>query len=49
MSDLIQEFDGRTIQGWEEWYLEKNPQAIENATAKILLMVENFKEAINVV
>ena len=47
MSDLIQEFDGRSIQGWEEWYLEKNPQAVENATTKILTMVENFKEAIS--
>lgn len=47
MSDLIQEFDGRTIQEWEEWYLEKNPQVIENATTKILAMVENLKEAIN--
>ena len=47
MSELIKEFDGQTFHQWEEWYLKKNPEAIENATNKIMLMVSNFKEAIN--
>ena len=46
MSELIKEFDGKTIQEWEPWYLNKNPRAIENATNKILDMVENLKSAV---
>ncbi|PIP16295.1 MAG: restriction endonuclease [bacterium (Candidatus Ratteibacteria) CG23_combo_of_CG06-09_8_20_14_all_48_7] len=47
MSNLIKEFDGKTIQEWEKWYLEKNPQAVEKATNRIITMVESLKEAIN--
>ena len=36
MSELIREFGGRTLSEWEEWYLKKNPDAIKNATQKIL-------------
>ena len=43
MSDLIQEFKGRRIREWEEWYLSQHPEAIEKAKTKILLMMENFK------
>ncbi len=45
MSELIKQFDGSTIEEWEEWYLKRNPEAIENATKRILEMVENLKEA----
>ena len=44
MSELIKEFDGQTFRQWEEWYLRKNPKAIENATSKVMEMVDNFKE-----
>ena len=44
MSELIQEFSGKTIGEWESWYLERYPDAIENATEKILEMVGNFRE-----
>ncbi|HCG76858.1 MAG: restriction endonuclease [Candidatus Omnitrophica bacterium CG1_02_41_171] len=47
MSDLIKEFDGKTIREWEKWYLEKNPQAVEKATNRIITMVENLKEAVS--
>lgn len=47
MSDLIQEFSGRSIEEWEKWYLETHPDAIEKATEKITKMVDNFKEVIN--
>ncbi len=47
MSELIKEFKGRTIKDWEEWYLEKHSNAIENATNKILNMINNLKHAIN--
>lgn len=46
MSDLIQEFDGKTLDEWKEWYNEKMPDAIENATDRIYPMIENFKTAI---
>ena len=46
MSNLIQEFPGRKLEEWEEWYKERQPGAIKNATDKIYKMVENFKEAV---
>ncbi len=47
LSDLIQEFNGKTIKEWENWYLKKHPKAIENASDKIFSMVENFKDVMN--
>jgi hypothetical protein len=44
MSDLIQEFKGNKIKDWEEWYLEKHPEAITTAAKKIFEMVSNFKD-----
>lgn len=46
MSELIQEFTGKTVKEWENWYLEKHPDAIENATEKITQMIENFKQVL---
>lgn len=47
MSDLIQEFNGKTLSEWEKWYLEGQPNAIENATDKIYSMVLSFQNIIN--
>ncbi|MBI5747489.1 MAG: MjaI family restriction endonuclease [Nitrospinae bacterium] len=47
LSDLIQEFSGKTIGEWELWYLEKYPDAIKDAKEKIMEMVKNIKDAIN--
>ncbi|MEC4685423.1 MAG: MjaI family restriction endonuclease [Nitrospirota bacterium] len=47
MSELIQEFTGKTLEEWERWYLAQHPEAIENATRKISGMIKNFKEVIN--
>ncbi len=47
LSDLIQEFDGRTIEEWEKWYKEKIPTAIDDAVEKIYPMIENLKNSIN--
>ena len=47
MSELIKEFTGRTLDEWEDWYLERYPDSIDKATKKILEMVNNFKEVIN--
>lgn len=47
LSDLIQEFSGKTIGDWEQWYLQRYPDAIKTAKEKVLQMVENLKGAIN--
>ncbi len=47
LSELIKEFPGRTLKEWEEWYLQRHPDAIDKATEKIMKMIENFREAIN--
>lgn len=45
MSDLIQEFEGRTLSEWERWYLRKKPDAIKNATEKILQKIGELKNS----
>ena len=45
MSDLIQEFDGQTLDEWIEWYDAKMPDAIDNATNKIYDMVVKIRDA----
>jgi hypothetical protein len=45
MSELIREFDGKTLEQWVAWYLEKKPNAIEDATKKVYGMVTLMKEA----
>ena len=47
LSDLIQEFQGNTIEEWEKWYKEKMPNALNDAVDKIYPMVESLKETIN--
>ncbi len=53
LSDLFPEYkedcDAVTIDGWREWYLERYPNSIENATNKIFTQVENLKEAIKLI
>lgn len=44
MSDLIQEFRGNKLKDWEEWYLNKHPEAISLAANKIFEMVNHFKD-----
>ncbi len=47
MSELIQEFEGKTLQEWEEWYLTKKPDAIKNATEKILKKLKELKNSLD--
>ena len=47
MSELIQEFTGKSISEWKKWYLQKYPNAIEEATRKISEMVDNLRTAID--
>ena len=49
LSELIQECPYRNFKEWGEWYIEKNPAAIENAVRKILPMIDNLKEAIDLI
>ena len=46
MSDLIQEFPGRTYAEWREWYLARKPEAIEIAASKVFEMIQNFQDVI---
>lgn len=46
MSDLINEFNGKTLCEWKIWYLNEHPDAIDKATERIHNMVELLKRAI---
>ncbi len=46
LSELIKECPYKDFKGWKEWYLNRYPNAIEEATDKIMNMLENFKEAL---
>jgi len=46
MSELIQEFPGKELKAWEEWYQKHHPTAIEEATTKIFDMIGLFEDAI---
>lgn len=46
MSDLIQEFDGRTVEEWIDWYEERYPDARQKASDKVEDMVDKLKQAI---
>ena len=45
MSELIQEFDGKTLEEWIEWYSSKQPDAVTKATDKIFNMYQLMSEA----
>ncbi len=47
MSELIKDCPYRDFEGWKKWYLSKYPNAIEEATNKIMDMLSKFKEAID--
>jgi hypothetical protein len=47
MSDLIQEFKGRSAAEWERWYTEREPKAIAEATEKIYQMIKLFRVALD--
>ncbi len=47
MTDLIQEFPGHTFEEWVIWYQERYPNAIDEATDKIIAMLEKLTEAID--
>ncbi len=47
MTELIHQFYGKTLDEWEQWYLQQKPDAIRKATQKILEMLNNFKRTID--
>lgn len=49
MSELVKEFDGKSIDEWIAWYTERYPNAINDATEKIWTMYETMKGAFNTI
>lgn len=46
MSELINEFQGSSIEEWKKWYQEGYPNAIDDATERVYNMVEALKVSI---
>ena len=46
MSELIQECPSNDYVEWGEWYLETMPNAVDEATSRIVDMIEKFKKVI---
>ena len=46
LSELIQEFPGRTYEEWVAWYMRRHPTALDQATARICQMLEKLKTAL---
>ena len=49
MSELVKEFDGKSIDEWIAWYTERYPNAINDATEKVWTMYETMKGAFNTI
>lgn len=47
MTDLIQEFEGRTLEEWATWYQHRYPEAIEQATRLIRAKLQQLGTALN--
>lgn len=54
LSDIFPKYereneDDISLKSWREWYLKEYPDAVDNATEKIIAQVENLKEAIKLI
>jgi len=49
MSELIHQCPEKTYEGWKKWYLANHPNAIKRATDKVFPMVENMREAMDLI
>ncbi|MEM1963276.1 MAG: MjaI family restriction endonuclease [Candidatus Caldarchaeum sp.] len=49
LSDMIQRCPYKTYEGWKSWYLNQKPNAINEATRKMMNMMKNFKIVINTI
>jgi len=47
MSELIQQFGGRSLEDWAAWYQEKHPEAIAEAVRRIRDKLSEFKRVID--
>ena len=47
MTELVPPNKNKTQKEWEDWYLERYPDAIDNATEKVYNMILNFREAMD--
>ncbi len=47
MSELIQHFTGKRLDEWEKWYLEQKPDAIKDATDKILQTLKSLRNSLD--
>jgi MjaI restriction endonuclease len=47
MSDLIEEFPGRTFEEWAAWYTKKMPASVDDATDRIWSMLLKLRQAFN--
>jgi hypothetical protein len=47
MSELIEQFGGKSLDEWERWYLTQKPEAIDRATQQVWTMVQALKHAIH--
>ena len=46
MTELINEFEGKLFEEWEAWYMDRFPEAIEQATDRIYPMLLQLQTAI---
>ena len=49
MSELIQEFDGKTLKEWESWYLSRYADRLDLARDRIKAMVTKLRLAITAI
>jgi hypothetical protein len=47
MSELIKQFEGKSIDEWENWYIKRHPESLEKARKKVFDMVKKLKKAID--
>jgi hypothetical protein len=47
LTELFPEYGGRSFDEWKEWYEDKMPDAIDEATSRVYDMVGKLKDAIN--
>lgn len=47
MSELIQQFEGRTLDDWAQWYQERHPDAVGEATLLIRNKLAAFKQVLD--
>lgn len=46
LSELIDMFQGYELNKWEQWYLGQHPDAIQQATSRVIDMLNKFKQVI---